>query len=64
MGCTTSSVASAPAGVVVEGEVVLEAEVDRANEFAGGASSTKWFEDLFGFREGGSYRENRAHFRM
>jgi hypothetical protein len=29
-----------------------------------GASSTKWFEELFGFREGGSYRENRAHFRM
>ena len=37
---------------------------DRANEFAGGASSTAWFEDLFGFREGGSYRENRAKFRM
>ena len=29
-----------------------------------GASSTRWFEELFGFREGGSYRENRAHFRM
>ena len=29
-----------------------------------GASSTAWFEELFGFREGGSYRENRAHFRM
>ena len=29
-----------------------------------GASSTKWFEELFGFREGGSYRENRAKFRM
>ena len=29
-----------------------------------GASSTAWFEELFGFREGGSYRENRAKFRM
>ena len=48
MGCTTS----APGDVVVEGVVPA------------GASSTKWFEDLFGFREGGSYRENRAHFRM
>ena len=48
MGCTTS----APAGVVVEGAVPA------------GASSTAWFEELFGFREGGSYRENRAKFRM
>ena len=48
MGCRTS----APAGVVVEGVVPA------------GASSTAWFEELFGFREGGSYRENRAHFRM
>ena len=29
-----------------------------------GASSTAWFEELFGFREGGSYRENRSKFRM
>ena len=29
-----------------------------------GTSSILWFEELFGFREGGSYRENRAHFRM
>merc|ERR1719258_918330 len=29
-----------------------------------GASSILWFEELFGFREGHSYRENRAKFRM
>jgi hypothetical protein len=34
------------------------------NDMPRGASSTAWFEELFGFREGGSYRENRAHFRM
>ena len=29
-----------------------------------GTSSILWFEELFGFREGHSYRENRAKFRM
>ena len=29
-----------------------------------GASSTSWFLDLFGFKEGGSYHDNQAHFRM
>ena len=29
-----------------------------------GASGTAWFEDLFGFRESGSFGDNQAHFRM
>ena len=29
-----------------------------------GASSMAWFEDLFGFKESGSYSDNQAHFRM
>ena len=29
-----------------------------------GASGTAWFEDLFGFRESGSFSDNQAHFRM
>ena len=29
-----------------------------------GASSTAWFEELFGFQESGSYSDNQAHFRM
>ena len=33
------------------------------SDMPAGASSILWFEELFGFREG-SYRENRAHFRM
>mgnify|MGYP004400483127 CR=1 FL=1 len=34
------------------------------SDMPAGASSILWFEELFGFREGGSYRENRAKFRM
>ena len=34
------------------------------SDMPAGASSIIWFEELFGFREGSSYRENRAHFRM
>ena len=34
------------------------------SDMPAGASGTRWFEELFGFREGNSYRENRAKFRM
>ena len=34
------------------------------SDMPAGASSILWFEELFGFREGSSYRENRAKFRM